>query len=78
MSTSETPAQLLAALAGLRANKAALYLLAGALGGAVGAVLAEFTPAGQKQASALYLTLKMDSLSQLQTMEHRIPRLLAR
>ena len=53
MSTPETPAQLLFALAGLRANKAALYLLAGALGGAMGAVLAEFTPAGQRQASAL-------------------------
>lgn len=43
------------ALAAIRANKPLLFLLAGALGGAAGSVLAEFAPGGGRDASPLAL-----------------------
>lgn len=43
------------ALATLRSNKPLLYLLAGALGGAAGSVLAEFAPGGGPDATPLAL-----------------------
>ncbi|NBV24614.1 MAG: hypothetical protein EBS05_22175 [Proteobacteria bacterium] len=48
MSTSESPSPMPPALAAIRSNKVLLFLLAGALGGAAGAVLAEFAPATRR------------------------------
>lgn len=52
-----TPAQsgLPPALAAIRGNKPLLFLLAGALGGAAGSVLAEFAPGGGRDATPLAL-----------------------
>lgn len=46
MSAPTQPSSLPPALAAIRANKPLLFLLAGALGGAAGSVLAEFAPGG--------------------------------
>lgn len=55
MSTTVQPSSLPPALASIRANKPLLFLLAGALGGAAGSVLAEFAPGGGRDASPLAL-----------------------
>jgi len=52
---SSPPASLPPALGAIRANKPLLFLLAGALGGAAGSVLAEFAPGGGRDASRLAL-----------------------
>jgi len=57
MSTPAQPGTLLPALAAIRANKPLLFLLAGALGGAAGSVLAEFAPGGGREATALRLMI---------------------
>ncbi len=51
MSTPAPPGSLPSALVALRSNKPLLFLLAGALGGAAGSVLAEFAPDGGPNAS---------------------------
>ncbi len=51
MSAPEPSGSLPAALAAIRSNKPLLYLLAGALGGAAGSVLAEFAPGGGPNAT---------------------------
>ncbi len=53
MSSTAQPSSLPPALAAIRSNKPLLYLLAGALGGAAGSVLAEFAPGGGTDPSAL-------------------------
>ena len=55
MSSTAPPGSLPPALTALRSNKPLLYLLAGALGGAAGSVLAEFAPGGGRDASRLAL-----------------------
>ena len=55
MSTAAQTGSLPPALIALRSNKPLLYLLAGGLGGAAGAVLAEFAPGGGRDASRLAL-----------------------
>ena len=55
MSSTAHPVSLPLALIALRSNKPLLYLLAGGLGGAAGAVLAEFAPGGGRDASRLAL-----------------------
>ena len=55
MSDATPSGNLPPALAAVRSNKALLYLLAGALGGAAGSVLAEFAPGGGPNASSLAL-----------------------
>lgn len=55
MTTPGQPACLPPALVALRSNKPLLYLLAGALGGAAGAALAEFAPGGGRDASPMML-----------------------
>lgn len=55
MPTTAQPGSLPPALAAIRANKPLLFLLAGALGGAAGSVLAEFAPGGGRDASRLAL-----------------------
>ena len=57
MSSTAPPGSLPPALAALRSNKPLLYLLAGALGGAAGSVLAEFAPGGGRDASPLILII---------------------
>jgi hypothetical protein len=54
---SSPPASLPPALAALRAHKPLLFLLAGALGGAAGSVLAEFAPDGGRTESPLRLAV---------------------
>lgn len=55
MSTPAQPGSLPPALAAIRGNKPLLFLLAGALGGAAGSVLAEFAPGGGPDATPLAL-----------------------
>ena len=55
MSSAAQPSSLPPALAAIRANKPLLFLLAGALGGAAGSVLAEFAPGSGRDASLLKL-----------------------
>ena len=57
MSSTAQPAGLPPALAALRSNKPLLFLLAGALGGAAGSVLAEFAPGGGRDAQPLALVI---------------------
>lgn len=51
------PFRLPPALAAIRGNKALLFLLAGALGGAAGSVIAEFAPGGGRDSSPLVLII---------------------
>jgi len=57
MSATTQPTSLPPALAAIRANKPLLFLLAGALGGAAGSVLAEFAPGGGRTESLLRLAV---------------------
>lgn len=57
MSAPTQPTSLPPALAAIRANKPLLFLLAGALGGAAGSLLAEFAPVGGRSESPVRLAM---------------------